>query len=292
MPKGLVGKKSESEKFAGADATLTFESLMPDGKVLQSCTSHDLGQNFSKSLNITFQDKEGKNEYVWQNSWGFSTRSIGGLILVHGDDNGLVLPPKLAPVKVAIIPVLGKRDEEILKYCRKLKEHIDAHESEYPGSVEILDDPEKSFGWRMNDAEIRGIPLRLAIGSRERDERTATMSFRLPGMEQKLSRFDELPVNIEGVLKEVQARMLSNSREFLAKNTFEAKDYGEFKEIMNTTKGFIKAFWCEDPECETKIKEETKASTRCKPLDAKEERGKCVYCNRPAKFVWHFAQAY
>ena len=145
---GLVGKKSESEKFAGADVTLTFESMMPDGRALQSCTSHDLGQNFSKALNISFQDKDGKNQFVWQNSWGFSTRSIGGLILVHGDDNGLKMPPKLAPIKVVIIPVLGKKDAEILKYCGKIKEVLESFNSEFPGDVEIYDDSEKSFGWR------------------------------------------------------------------------------------------------------------------------------------------------
>ena len=289
---GLVGKKSESEKFAGADVTLTFESMMPDGRALQSCTSHDLGQNFSKALNISFQDKDGKNQFVWQNSWGFSTRSIGGLILVHGDDNGLKMPPKLAPIKVVIIPVLGKKDAEILKYCGKIKEVLESFNSEFPGDVEIYDDSEKSFGWRINDAEIRGIPLRIEIGSREMEEKTATVSFRMPGMEKKLSRLSELPEKIEEYLKSVQEAMLESSRKFLKENTFEVKDYDEFKKVMKTTRGFIKAFWCEDEACEKSIKEETKASTRLKPLEAKEEKGKCVYCGKDAKFVWYFAQAY
>jgi prolyl-tRNA synthetase len=289
---GVVGRKSESEKFAGADATLTFESLMPDGKVLQSCTSHDLGQNFSKSLGINFQDKEGKTDFVWQNSWGFSTRSIGGLILVHGDDNGLVLPPKLAPTKVVIVPVLGKRDEEVLKYCQKIKESLENTESEYPGKVEIYSDPEKSFGWRMNDAEIRGIPVRVEVGTRELDERTVTLSFRILGTEKKLSKLEDVSEKIEENLKAIQDTMLQNSKKFLIENTHEVKNYDEFKEIMKTTRGFIKAFWCEDLECEKKIKEETKASTRCRPLDAKDESGKCIYCGKKAKHVWYFAQAY
>jgi len=281
---GLVGRKSESEKFAGADTTLTFEALMPDGRVLQSCTSHDLGQNFSKTLGISFQDKDGKNQFVWQNSWGFSTRSIGGLVLVHGDDNGLVLPPKLAPVKIAIVPVMGKKDDEILKYCEKIRQSLD--------SAHIFADSEKSFGFRMNEVEIKGIPVRLEIGSREMQEKTATVSFRLSGMEKKLVRFSELREKIDEFLKQIQDEMLKNSRKFLADNTYEAKTYDEFKKIMKSTRGFIKAFWCEDPKCETSIKDETKASSRLKKLDEKEQKGKCIYCGRPAKFIWYFGQAY
>ena len=289
---GLTGRKSESEKFAGADTTLTYEIVVTGGKILQGCTSHDLGQNFSKALGISFQNKEGKSDFVWQNSWGFSTRSVGALVLVHGDNNGLVLPPKLAPVKVVIIPVLGKKDGEILKYCQKIKESLEKPLSEFPGSVEIYGDAEKSFGWRINDAEIRGIPVRIEVGTRELDEKTVTLSFRLPGLEKKLSRLSDLPEKIEEALKQIQAKMLENSKKFLTENTHTVKNYGEFKKIMKGQRGFIKAFWCEDSECEKKIKEETKAITRLKPLDAKEEKGKCIYCGRPAKFVWHFGQSY
>jgi len=288
----IAGQKSESEKFAGADTTLTCEVLVSGGKVIQACTSHDLGQNFSKSLKIEFQNKEGGNDFVWQNSWGLSTRSIGALIMAHGDDNGLILPPKLAPTKVVIIPILGKRDEDVLKYCQKIKEVLEKSESEFTGKVEIYADPEKSFGWRINDAELRGIPVRIEVGGRELDEKTATLSFRIQGMEKKLSRLQDLPEKIEESLKQIQDQMLTNYKKFLTENTFEVKSYEEFKKVMETTRGFIKAFWCENPECETKIKEETKASTRCKPLDAKEENGKCVYCGKDAKFKWYFAQAY
>jgi len=281
---GLVGRKSESEKFAGADTTLTFELITPDGKALQSCTSHDLGQNFSKTLDISFQDKDGKNQFVWQNSWGFSTRSIGALVLVHGDDNGLILPPKLAPIKVAIVPVLGKKDEEVLKYCEKIKESL--------GFAEIFADSEKSFGFRINEVEIKGIPVRLEIGTREMQEKTATVGFRFPGMEKKLVRFTELPEKIDEFLVQVQDKMLENSKKFLADNIREAKTFDEFKEIMKTKRGFIKAFWCEDPKCEASIKEETKASTRLKLLDAKREKGVCIYCGRKAEYIWYFGQAY
>lgn len=289
---GIMGTKSETEKFAGADTTFTFESIMPDGKALQSCTSHDLGQNFSKTLNISFQDKEGKSEYVWQNSWGFSTRSVGGMILVHGDDNGLKLPPKIAPIKVVIIPVLGKKDSEILKYCEKIKAEIKNSISEFNGHVDINADTEKSFGWRINDAEVQGIPIRIEIGLREVEEKTITMSFRMPGLEKKLVRFDDVDTAVEENLKLIQSEMLKASQKSLVDSTHEAKDYDQFKTIMKTTKGFIKAFWCEDKNCETKIKEETKASTRCKPFEAVEEKGECVYCKKEAKYKWYFAQSY
>ena len=289
---GIIGQKSESEKFAGADATLPYEMLMPDGKALQGCTSHDLGQNFSKTLSITFQDKEGKSVFVWQNSWGFTTRTIGALVLVHGDDNGLVLPPKIAPVKIVIIPVLGKKDEEILKYCQKIKDIIKKAKSDFPGNVEIYSDVEKSFGWRINDSEIRGIPIRLEIGTREMQDKTVTISFRLLSMEKKISSLEMLPNKLNLLLKTIQQKMLENSKNFLEENTFEVKDYEDFKKIMKTTRGFIKAFWCENVECEKKIKEETKASTRCKPLNVKEKTGNCIYCDQPAKFIWYFAQAY
>lgn len=289
---GIIGRKSESERFAGGNDTLPYEVLIPDGKVLQGCTSHDLGQNFSKTLNITFQNKEGKSDYVWQNSWGFSARVIGGMVMVHGDDQGLVLPPKIAPVKVVIVPVLGKKDEEILKYCKKIKEVIEKKESEYPGSVEIYSDSEKSFGWRMNDADIRGIPVRLEVGTREMQEKTVTISFRLSGKEKKISKLDDLSEKIETELGLIQEELLKKSKDFLKENTREAKDYSEFKEIMKTKRGMIKAYWCEDPSCEKSIKDETKASTRCKPLDAKEEKGVCIYCGKPAKFIWYFGQSY
>jgi prolyl-tRNA synthetase len=289
---GIVGKKSETEKFAGADTTYTFEAMMPDGKALQSCTSHDLGQNFSKTLNITFQNKDGENDYVYQNSWGFSTRSIGGLILVHGDDNGLKIPPKLAPIKVVIIPILGKNDEKIIKYCNQIKEKIEGMLSEFYGMVKIYDDKEKSFGWRMNEAEVQGIPLRLEIGSREMEEKTITMSFRLPEIAKKLIRFGEISNEVENNLKFIQLEMFKLSQKMLNEMTFDVNNYVEFKNIMNTTRGFIKAFWCEDKTCEAKIKEETKATTRCLPLDSIEEKGKCIYCGKESDHKWYFALCY
>jgi prolyl-tRNA synthetase len=289
---GIIGRKSESEKFAGADSTFTFEAIMPDGKALQSCTSHDLGQNFSKSLGITFQNKEGANEYVWQNSWGFSTRSIGGLVLVHGDDNGLKLPPKIAPTKVVIIPVLGKDDSAILNYCEEIKTKIKESISEFSGHVDISADPEKSFGWRINDAEVQGIPLRIEIGTKEVEDQTVTISFRMANMEKIIVKLGDVADKVEESLKFVQKLMLESSQKMLKDMTHEIFDYDSFKEVMKTTRGFIKAYWCEDKDCEAMIKAETKATTRCLPLESVESVGKCVRCGNNAKHIWYFGQAY
>ncbi len=288
----LTGIKSESEKFAGGVATYAVECLMPDGKALQGATSHDLGQNFSKALNIKFQDKKGRSKFVWQNSWGLATRSIGAVILVHGDDNGLVLPPKVAPTKVAIIPILGKKDTEIIKYAWRVKSEIEKTLSSYPGKVEILDDVEKSFGWRVNEAEIRGIPIQIEVGLREYQEKTVLLTGRVGDISKKMLRFSEVGEGVEELLGVVQTRMYEKAKRFLDEDIREALDYNEFKEIMRKKRGFIKAFWCENPACEAKIKEETKATTRVKLLDAKQESGKCIYCKKGAKFKWYFAQAY
>jgi prolyl-tRNA synthetase len=289
----VMGKKSESEKFAGALTTYTVEALMPDGKALQACTSHDLGQNFSKAQNISFQDKDGNNQFVWQNSWGFSTRSLGGLILSHGDDQGLILPPRMAPIKVVIVPILGKNDEKVLKYCERVKSEILSKEGTlYEGNVQIWDDPEKSFGWKVNEAELKGIPLRIVIGTREADERTVTVKSRVSEVQEKLMQLEGLGERIETMLSEVQQAIYNRAKKNLEENTRDVANYQEFKEIMNKTRGFIRAHWCESAQCEAKIKEETKATTRCLPLESKEEEGTCVYCGKDSKHRWLFAQAY
>lgn len=273
---GIVGRKSESEKFAGADMTLTFEALMPEGKALQSCTSHDLGQNFSKVLDIKFQDKEGKNQNVWQNSWGFSTRSLGGLIMAHGDDAGLVFPPKIAPIQVIIIPVT--LDTDVLQACEKLKESL--------GDLRIKIDTREgeSLGYKINKWELKGVPLRIEVGKREIESGKFKMVRR--------DTHEVIDGEVRKVLNQIQKDMLARQEKFLADNTYMANSYDEFKKIMETKKGFINAFWCEDATCETKIKDETKAGTRCLPLTAKEENGKCIYCGKNAKYKWLFAQAY
>ncbi len=285
----ITGIKSESEKFAGAYATYGAEALMPDGKALQASTSHDLGQKFSKPQDIKFQNKEGKMEYVWQNSWGFSTRTIGGMIMVHGDDDGLAIPPKLAPIKAVIIPVLGKRDDKILAYCQKVKAELEKCQSEFPGQIEVWGDQEKSYGWKVNEAEIMGIPLRISVGSRELDDKTITLASRTGSLKNKMLKLSDCG-DIEVLLTGIQKEMFDKSQKSLAENTHVAGSYDEFKNIMKTTRGFIKAYWCQGKDCETKIKEETKATTRVR--ESENDKGKCIYCGKDTGQIWYFAQAY
>lgn len=280
---GYKGRKSESEKFAGADVTTTYESLMPGGKALQACTSHDLGQNFSKPFNIKFQDKKGIEQYVWQTSWGYSTRSIGGLIMAHGDDAGLVLPPPVAPIQVIILPV--KTDNaDLVNLCHELKNKI----SELGIRVKVDDRDDESFGYRINKWELKGVPVRVELGTREMDTEELTVAIRHSGEKIKLAHYKEIPA----LLEKIHAAMYAKQETFLKENTREVSTWEEFKEAMNTTRGFIKAYWDETPETEAKIKEETKATTRCLLFDEPEGNGTCVYSGKPAKRKWIFAQAY
>jgi len=290
---GFMGKKSEAEKFPGAVDTFAYEMLMPDGKVLQGCTSHDLGQNFAKPFKIQFQDKKGKSQYVWQTCWGFSTRSIGALIMAHGDDNGLVITPKIAPVKAVIIPVLGKDDKKVLTFAKEVKKEIEKKESEFSGTVEIWDSPVQTFGWKANEAEVRGIPLAIPVGTKETKDKKVTISRRDGNGElNEIVSLDGLAEKVESMLAKMQKNLFQKAAKFLKENTREAQSYQEFKKIMKEKRGVIKTFWCEDPKCEAKIKEETKATSRLLPLDVKEEKGKCVYCGKEARHRWLFAQAY
>ena len=283
----LTGIKSESEKFAGADRTFTAEALMPDGKALQGCTSHDLGQNFSKAQNISFQDKEGKNQFAWQNSWGFSTRTLGALFMVHGDEGGLVLPPKIAPIQVVIVPIYKDGEESVLEYSKELLEELKSS-----GIRTMLDTRE---GWtpgrKFNDWEVKGVPVRFEIGPKEASEKAITVARRDNGEKFQIDRA-HVTQETEKNLEEIQKAMFEKAKKHLDENTHDVDSFEEFKAIMSGKRGFIKAFWCEKAECEAKIKEETKATTRLKKLDAKEEHGKCVHCGNDAKFRWYFAQAY
>ncbi len=282
---GIPGVKSNSEKFAGGDKTYSFEMLMPDGKALQSCTSHDLGQNFAKAFDWTVLDKTGQKIYPWQNSWGFSTRSIGGLILAHGDDQGIVLPPNIAPIQAVIIPI--RLTADILNYCTKLKNDL-----ENDGiRVKVDDRDTKTVGWKFNEWELKGVPLRIEIGEKEVESEELTIYRRDRNSEFRIQN-SELKLEIKNLLEEIQKTLFEKMKKFTLENTHSVDSYDEFKKIMETTRGFIKAMWCEDPDCEKKIKEETKATTRVLPLDSKEENGICIYCNKPAKNRWLFAQAY
>jgi len=294
----VVGIKSKTEKFAGAVNTTTFELLMPDGKALQGGTSHDLGQNFSKVFNISFQDKEGKREYGWQTSWGTSTRLIGGLIMVHGDNSGLILPPKIAPLQVVIIPI-DPKNSDLLKYCTKIKDEL------LNLGIRVVVDgrEEETVGYKFNKWELKGVPIRLEVGEKEMVVDEITIVRRDENSKLKV-KSSKLQLKIKNLLDDIQKNLFARSKKFLEENTREATSYNEFKKIMEKNRGFIKAFWCENDECEKKIKEETKASSRCLSLDAKpafasfgyggarEENGKCIYCGKKAVHKWVFAQSY
>jgi len=281
----VVGIKSESEKFAGGKKTWGVELLMPDGKALQGATSHNLGQNFAKVFKIEFQNREGKNDFVWQTSWGLSTRSIGGLIMSHGDDQGLVLPPKIAPVQIVVIPV-GQNHAAVV-FCQKLKDELEAEGIR----AKVDDREEKTVGWKFNEWELKGVPIRIEVGESEIKNNELTVYRRDLNQKSKIKNQKYIS-NIKNLLEEIQKNLFARNKKFLEENTHDIESYEKFKEIMKTKRGLIKAFWCGDAVCETRIKEETKATTRVLPLGNKEEQGSCIYCKKPATHRWYFAQAY
>lgn len=281
---GYVGWKSQNERFAGADSTLTYEALMPSGKALQSATSHDLGQNFAKTFDIKFQDKAGKEAYVWQTSWGFSTRSIGGLILAHGDDNGLCLPPRLAPYQVVILPVQPTR--ELVDYAQKIRTTLE--KAGLRVCVDARDD--ETIGYRINKWELKGAPLRIEIGEREAAKQAITVARRDNGEKSTLS-LDNLD-KISILLDDIQAAMFKNSRVFTETHTHDAKTYDDFKTLMKQGKGFIRTYWAEDSKDEDKIKAETTATSRCRPLEQPTASGTCFYTGQQTDQLWLFAQTY
>ncbi len=281
----IAGIKSESEKFAGAVATFAVETLMPDGKALQGATSHDLGQNFSKAQNIKFQNPEGKESYIWQNSWGFSTRTLGALILVHGDDHGLVLPPKIAPTQVVIVPV--NLSLSLLKLADELRNRLE----KVGISVKVDKRESISLGRKYNHWEVKGVPIRIEIGKKELEQRLLTLA-RRDTQEKSQIIVDEVETKVSELLDDIQNHLFTKSQTFLSLNTHTVKDFAEFENIMNTSRGFIKAYWCEDARCETEIKTKTKATTRVRPLNAQEEKGTCVHCGKSARYIWYFAQSY
>ncbi len=282
---GYVGRKSATEKFAGADTTLTYETLMPEGKALQSSTSHDLGQNFSRPFDIRFLDKEGKRQYVWQTSWGLSTRSIGVLLMIHGDDQGLRLPPRVAPVQVIILSVRGSDD--LIKYGNEI-----ANELTQAGIRTQFDTrANESIGFKINKWEMRGVPVRLEIGPREQGSASVTAVRRDTFTKSSIKRSD-LVSAIKKTLSEIHDNLYQMAEKFLQENTHRVNSYSDFQKIMSSQRGFIEAAWCERAECEAQIKEETKATTRCLPKDSEKIDAVCIKCGQPASYRWLFAQSY
>lgn len=281
---GIKGVKSDSEKFAGAGKTFSIECLMPNGKALQSATSHDLGQNFSKSFDWTVQDKNKEKVYPYQNSWGLSTRAIGGLIMAHGDENGLKLPPLIAPIQVVIVPIPGHQN------ALKLAETINADlKKKYRVFLDTIDG--ETAGFKFNKWELKGVPLRLEIGDRDVSENQVTLCRRDTG-EKVTATINDLDKKIGELLLTIQKNLFAKHKKFTDEHTFTVDSYDEFKKIMATTRGFILAHWCENPDCENEIKKDTKATTRCLPLDSKDEEGKCIHCGGVSHHRWLFALSY
>lgn len=280
----ILGVKSEKEKFAGAEKTYSVEIMMKDGKALQAATSHHLGQNFAKSFEITFQDKDKKTKYVWQTSWGLSTRAIGGLIMGHGDERGLIIPPRIAPIQVVVIPIWGKEDEKISRYGEKIKQEIK--------EVRLELDLRKEFspGWKFNYWEVKGVPLRLEIGPQEVKNETVTL-VRRDNQERETVSLNQLKARLTSLLEEIQTSLFQKHRQFTQENSVLANHWEEFKKAIKEKK-FVSAFWCGSPACQEKIKEETKATDRCLPLKTKKEKGKCLVCRQPASYRWLFARSY
>lgn len=284
----IPGRKSESEKFAGAVRSYTIEAMMGDKKALQSGTSHFLGQNFAKAFDIKYLSKNNEQEFAWTTSWGLSTRMIGGIIMVHGDDQGLKIPPKLAPIQVVIVPIFKSDAEK-----SKVMPVVETLRQQLSGSVRVkVDDRDETPGFKFNDWEMRGVPLRIEVGPKDVDKGTVVLARRdVPGKEGKafVPQAGLLDAVTE-LLARIQSAMLTRATEFRDANTHEPKSYDEFKSIIED--GFARAWWCGERQCEAEIKEETKATTRCIPLDQPGGSGACVHCGKPATAVAIFGKAY
>ena len=283
------GKKTANERFAGALDTYCIEALMQDGKALQAGTSHFLGQNFAKAFDVKFTSKEGKLDYVWATSWGVSTRLIGALIMAHSDDSGLVLPPKLAPIKVVIVPIY-RSDEELDKISTIAKE-LAAELKSKNISVKYDDRDTLRPGFKFAEYEMKGVPVRLAIGGRDLENGTIEIARRDTKEKQTISR-DGLVLHIEDLLVDIQNSIFKKALNFRQENTREANSYDEFKELLDTKAGFISAHWDGTPETEKRIKDETKATIRCIPLNNKLENGSCMVTGNPSTQRVLFARAY
>ncbi|WP_024292133.1 proline--tRNA ligase [Lacrimispora indolis] len=277
------GQKTDKEKFAGAEATYTIEALMHDGKALQSGTSHNFGSGFAKAFEIQYSDKENKLQYVHQTSWGMTTRLIGAIIMVHGDDNGLVLPPRIAPIQVVIVPVQQQK-EGVLDKAYELKQVL----SNYKVKV---DDSDKSPGWKFSESEMRGIPVRVEIGPRDISENQAVL-VRRDTHEKITVSLDELNAKVGQLLETIQKDMLERARAHRDAHTYEATDMDTLVKTVEEKPGFVKAMWCGSQECEDKIKEITGATSRCMPFKQEKLAETCVCCGKPAVKMVYWGRAY
>jgi prolyl-tRNA synthetase len=283
----IKGQKSESEKFAGALRTYSIEALMGDGRALQAGTSHNLGQNFAKAFDITFQGRDKTVQHVWGTSWGVSTRLVGGIIMTHGDDSGLILPPRVAPYQVVIVPI-GRDDwrETVLPKARDIQRQLaDA------GIRVTLDERDERPGWKFAEWELRGVPLRIEIGPKD-IEKHAVMAVRRDTREKQSLAMDGLPERVKEMLDEIQRALLDRARQFRDEHTQRVHTYEEFKAAMEGRPGFLIAPWCGSAECEARIKADTQATIRNMPLGGSTPSGTCIRCDNPATTEAWFAKAY
>ncbi|MCI8805840.1 MAG: proline--tRNA ligase [Clostridiales bacterium] len=280
----IKGKKTDKEKFAGAKSTYTIESLMHDGKALQSGTSHNFGDGFAKAFDIKYTDKNNKLQYVHQTSWGVSTRLIGGLIMVHSDNNGLVLPPKVAPTQVIIVPVMQKK-EGVLEKAREILKTLS-------NVCRVrLDDSDKSPGWKFSEYEMKGVPVRIELGPRDIENGQAILARRDTG-EKTTVKICDIEKEVISLLDNIQSSLLEKAKAHRDTKTSTAKNMEEFKKVLDTNQGFIKAMWCGNEECENKIKEETGATSRCIPFEQEHIGDTCVCCQKPAEKMVIWGKAY
>lgn len=282
----ITGRKTEREKFAGAEETYTIEALMHDGKVLQSGTSHYFGQGFAKAFGIQFLDKDNKQKYIYQTSWGASTRLLGAIIMVHGDDNGLVLPPRVAPTQVVIVPIQQQKPG-VLDKANEICESLKAK-----GIRVKVDDSDKSPGWKFSEAEMRGIPVRIEIGPRDLEKGVCVVAKRNDGVKDSMTIDEALPEKIIALMDQIHNEMYAKAEAHLKAHITESTNFDEFGKILDTVGGYIKTPWCGDDACEVKVKEAYQATSRCyEPNEAKED-DVCPCCGKKAKHIIYYARAY
>jgi len=284
----VPGRKSSAEKFAGAARSYSIEAMMGDTRALQAGTSHNLGQNFAKAFEIRYLDAQNELQYCWTTSWGFSTRFVGAIIMTHGDDQGLVLPPKLAPIQVVIVPIFRSDAEKalVMPVVERVRQELS------PFRIHVDDRTEVTPGFKFNDWELRGVPLRIEIGPKDVEKGTLAVARRdMPGKAGKsFITQDQLAGQVAEFLSDIHASLFDKARTFRDEHIFDPKDYEELKEVVK--QGWAFSWWCGSAECETKIKEETKATTRCIPLEQPGGTGKCIYCGQPASEKVYFSRAY
>ena len=285
----IEGRKTEREKFAGADHTYSIEAMMGDGKALQAGTSHHLGQNFAKAFDVTFQTDQGTRDYVYATSWGLSTRMIGALIMAHGDDNGIVVPPRLATIQVVVIPIFRK-PEERERVMAAVNNFTAAFKAAGIG-VKIDDREQYSPGWKYNEWEKRGVPLRIEVGPRDLEKNQVMLVRRDNGQKTPASQ-DDLAQTVRKTLDEIQAGLYQKAVEFREKHSYPVDDYSKFNEILDRDAGFLWSHWCGSDECEDRVKAETKATIRCIPMNRPKETGKCIVCGETSEGRVIFARAY